>query len=155
MLLFLLHSSCPCFFIQILFLPTQKKFGCLQLLWLKKLLYAYWSAPSYHMGCAGAKLQNSSSAGAQLHTSFSTTPLLLSHHISKEGYLSFPHMLQHAGSGNKKFTSQQSRILGASTWKEIWYTALGSPTEVLIMSFCVSLFHISLTTSFVGTACPT
>lgn len=56
MLLLPLHPSCLCFFIQILFLPMQKKFGWLQLHWSKKLLYAYWSRPSYHTGYTGAKL---------------------------------------------------------------------------------------------------
>ena len=69
-------------------------------------------------------LQNSSSAGVLLHTSFSTTLTLSSH---KQRMLSLlPTCASVHWIRQQKFTSQQSRIRSASTQKEIWYTALRS-----------------------------
>lgn len=53
-------------------------------------------------------------------------PLALSSHKQRRMFSLFPTCALPHWIRQQKFTSQQSRILSASTQKEIWYAALGS-----------------------------
>lgn len=104
--------------------------------------YAHQPAPSYHMCSPGTEFCNIIPLLGSCYRLFFPHYPSLSHHISKaQCYLSFTHVLLQTVSGNKKFTSQQSTILSASTQKEIWYTALGFLNNLAFNAFLCELFQ--------------